>query len=274
MRSAPPADRPAGDPDGVTLSGQPEGHAEAGRTVRHAGRRRARVRVLVGVAVLALAGGALGFALTRHHAGPSTIAHGSPSPRSPVPPAEPFAFTSTKTDVIGVSAIGKASAVQLATTIQASLVSFYQQAFATPSTWTRGVPASAWSVFSPAIRAQAERDSTSLALGAQAPDLLRLHVTDSTLTVHVLVDASGHPVSALADVTVQATGSLKDGEIVSVTNSASLLFRRLDQAWVITGYPAANTSVTAPTPTLGPSPTSGSPSPGSASTTPSASPTS
>jgi hypothetical protein len=271
MRSAPPADRPAGDPDGVTLSGQPQGHAEAGRLLRHAGRRRARVWVLAGVVVLALAGGALGFALTRHHAGSNPIAHGSPSP-SPVPPAEPFAFTSTKTDVIGVSAAGKASAVQLATTIQASLASFYQQAFATPSTWTRGVPASAWSVFSPAIRAQAERDSTSLALGAQARDLLRLHVTDSTLTVHVLVDASGHPVSALADVTVQATGSLKNGEIVSVTNSASLLFRRLDQAWVITGYPAANTSVTAPTPTPGPSPTTGSPSPGSPSPAPSASP--
>jgi len=73
MRSAPPADRPAGDPDGVTLSGQPERHAEAGRTVRHAERRRARVRVLVGVAVLALAGGALAFVLIQQHGGTNPI---------------------------------------------------------------------------------------------------------------------------------------------------------------------------------------------------------
>ncbi len=262
MRSAPPADPPAGEPDEATLAGRSEGTAQAGIPSHPDRSLRLRNWVVGCLVLLALAGGVTAFLLTRHHPVAHPGAHGSPSPSpSPIPPAEAFAFTTTTTDVVGVTSAGKPAAEALAATIRTSLTSFYQQAFATPSTWTKGVPASAWDVFASPVRPQAERDASSLALGRQAPGLVRLHVGEATLTVHVLVDGTGHPVSAFADVSVQATGSLKDGTTVEVTNTATLLFRRLDQAWVITGYPVAKTTVTSTLPAPGPSASTGGASP-------------
>jgi hypothetical protein len=92
-------------------------------------------------------------------------------------------------------------------------------------------------------------------------------VTDATLSVRVLLDPQGRPQAAVASVVFDASGTLKGGEAVIVTNRASFLMRPAGGSWVVVGYPAASTDVQSPTPSpsasTSPSPTaSGSPSPG------------
>jgi hypothetical protein len=155
---------------------------------------------------------------------------------------------------------GIAASQAAASSVQSALSAFYDQSFLDPGTWTRGVPATAWNVFSPGLRSRAEQDSASLALGAQIPTLVRLSVTEASLSIRVLVNPRGGAEIAAADVRFIARGDLKDGRSVSLTNRASFLFQSVGGRWLIVGYPAASTDVaTEPSPTPTASGTSPSP---------------
>ena len=111
------------------------------------------------------------------------------------------------------------------------------------------------------MRRRAQQDAASLTLGAQAPTLTHLEVTDSSLSIRFLVDPRGGLSIAAADVRFTATGALKDGQSLQVTNRASFLLRQVSGQWVIVGYPLASTELRSKAPTPSPSPTSSGTSP-------------
>jgi hypothetical protein len=195
---------------------------------------------------------------------------GSPSAHpSPTPTVPAFTFPLRVVAVPVTNRDGQRASTEAASSVQVALSSFYAQGFLAPETWTKGVPQNAWDVFDGGVRARAKDDAPSLALGTQAGDLIRLEVTKAGLTVRVLLDASGRPVAADAQVRFQATGTIAGGELVEVTNAASFLLRPESGRWLIVGYPNATTNVSAPvspSPSAAPTPSSslgsGSPSAG------------
>lgn len=211
-------------------------------------------RLLVGLLILVVIAAA---ALITIKALGGKGGHGS-TPRAHVPsppPATVFSFQNVKVVPDRVDArTSRDAATPAAQDVQNALLAFYERAFVDPHTWARGVPADAWNVFATSDRARARGDAASLALGNQLPTLRSMSVVTSDLTIHVLLDQSGHAAAAVATVTFQSTGTLADGRTVQVDNEASFLFRRLQQAWLITGYPQAKTSVEpGPAPQPGPS---------------------
>jgi hypothetical protein len=199
-------------------------------------------------------------------ASPSSESAAGPSqPPPPINPRPVFQFASPTMSIAALGPTrGVAAAQAAAPRIQAVLSTFYDQAFVDPSTWTKGVPTAAWSIFDAPLRSQAQQDATSLALGAQAPTLTRLDVTDTSLSIRFLVDPGGGLAVAAADIRFTATGELKDGQALQVTNRASFLLRQVSGQWLIVGYPVASTrldsSAPAPTPTPTQSGTSPTPS--------------
>jgi hypothetical protein len=204
-------------------------------------------------------------------ASPSSESAAGPAPPPPAlnsPPRPVFQFASPSVSVASLGpARGIVASQQAAPQVQAVLSSFYDQAFVDPSTWTKGVPAAAWNVFDQSVRAKAEQDATSLALGAQAPTLSHLDVTDSSLAVRFLVDPKGALSLAAADVRFTASGTLKDGQLLQVTNQATFLLRQVAGQWLIVGYPVASTRVESSAPPT-PSPAATSPSPSASGGTP------
>ena len=164
---------------------------------------------------------------------------------------------------VTISALGSVQAIaashEAAETIRASLSRFYDQAFADPSTWTGGVPSSAWDLFSPSVRSQAQRDAASLALGRQVSGLAHLFVTQNSLFVRVLVDPRGRIEVSAADVRFAASGELGDGRFVDILDRASFLFRPESGRWMIAGYPTASLTLVPVQPA--PTPSAASPSP-------------
>jgi hypothetical protein len=176
--------------------------------------------------------------------GPSQSPAGS-EPASPSPAAA-IPRTSFQFDAVSVriSALGGPQAFgashDAGENIRTSLSRFYDQAFVDPATWAKGVPTSAWNIFSPSVRGRAEQDATSLALGTQVPGLAQLFVSQASLSVRVLVDPRGHIQLSAADVQFGATGELQDGRFVVVMNRASFLFKSESGRWMIVGYPIAS----------------------------------
>ena len=101
-----------------------------------------------------------------------------------------------------------------------------------------------------------------------------LTVGSATLDITVLIDAAGHAQATVARVSIEASGALNDGSTVQVTVDASFVLRRIDQRWLITGWPQASLHIEpALAPSVGPS-TGVSPSaPAGGAASPSAGPT-
>ena len=185
---------------------------------------------------------------------PRVVHRTSVPPRPSAPPAVAFGFTSVRIHALparrGTSTNASTS---VAEDVRASLTGFYDSTLTRPSTWTRGVPDDAWDAFAPTVRDRATGDGTSLALGNQVPDLRSLTVGSATLDVTVLIDPSGHAQATVARVSIEASGALDTGAPIQVTVDASFVLRRIDQRWLITGWPEASLRVGPAAPSVGPS---------------------
>jgi hypothetical protein len=222
---------------------------------------------VVAAAIIALAGMAasLFFVL---RGGPAASPSHAPPPTSPAaPPRTAFAFPLTATSFVTTGKRNGRAVSEAAGQVQTTLSGFYDAAFMDPNSRKDGLPASAWNAFARAVQEQARSDASSLTLGETGADIDTLSVTDATLSVRVLLDPRGRPQAAVANVALDASGTLKGGEAVVVTNRASFLLRPVGANWVVVGYPAARTDIQTPTPSPSgsgsPTPrTSASPSPG------------
>ncbi|HYT77901.1 MAG TPA: hypothetical protein VEQ37_01295 [Actinomycetota bacterium] len=217
----------------------------------------------VGAAIVALGLIAVGaVVLISRGGGTSAGPSHPPPPTSPPPPSrEAFAFPLSKTHAVATGKGNAAETQRAAAGIQTTLSAFYDAAFMDPKARQQGLPAGAWNAFAQPIQEQAKSDAGSLTLGEAGRTIDQLSVTDASLSVRVLLDPSGHPQAAIANVTFDASGKLTGGEAVLVSNRASFLLRPAPGGrWLVYGYPNAKTEVEAPSPTPSPS-ASGSPMP-------------
>lgn len=212
--------------------------------IARARRRRLTIQIAAGVIALAL----IGWAITTMVGGSTTTRGGGPGAPSPgVTPTVPGrALFFFKVDDRPAAATGKrvpAAADDAAVAIAGRLSAFYDTVFMDPTTWKDGVPDKAWRIFDPPILDRAQGDADAFTLGDATPDLATLSVQKSALVVKVLLDPKGRPDTAVAEVTFVASGKLKDGSGVEVTNHASLLLRVEGGLWFVIGYPSASTNV-------------------------------
>jgi len=247
---------------------QPE-DVKASRAAR-SGVARSRRRLFVGLVILVvvLAGAAIGAWAVLSN--PTSSPAGSATPAT-VPNRPPFFFRIgvVRADSTGRDALNAAR--DSSVVIAGRLSSFYDTVFMDPATWKEGVPDRAWLLFDSSVRARARQESASFTLGSQAASLKSLRVENTSLSVDVLADPRGNPQAAVATVEFKAEGLLVTGQLATITNTASFLFRIEGGEWVVFGYPSANTAIEtqALTPSAGPSSSSGtSASPTSASTSP------
>ena len=244
---APPADPPAGD-----LSSDPLDLPSASRAVDPAGARKDRrrlgtaARIAVVVIAVGLLAASVVLVLARN---PRVLHRTSVPPRPSAPPAVAFGFTSVRIHALPAR---RGTSTNASTSV-ASLTGFYDSTLTRPSTWTRGVPDDTWDAFAPNVRDRATSDAKSLALGNQVPDLRSLGVGSATLDVTVLIDPSGHAQATVARVSIEAGGALDTGAPIQVTVDASFVLRRIDQRWLITGWPEASLRVGPAAPSVGPS---------------------
>jgi len=153
----------------------------------------------------------------------------------------------------------------VAADIAGVLSGFYDQAFVQPRLVAGGPPEAVWSAFASSIRDRARKDSKSLAMVTPGPSS-PLSVTQSKLTVWVLLDPRGRPQAAVATVAFKGHGSLATGEALQVTNRTRMVLRPSGRGWIVVAYPRARTSVSAASvPSPAPSPsvsgTNGTPGP-------------
>jgi hypothetical protein len=227
----------------------------------------------MGAAVVAVALLGVGAWALTHGSSPVLGARGplgapSPAVTPKVPNRPPFFFRITNQRPAKAGKLGAAAAGDASIEIGARLSTFYDTVFMDPTTWAKGVPETAWTLFDPSVRDRAMAAASAFTLGDQAASLAKLSVTTSSLTVKVLLDPAGQPAAAVTQVEFAATGQLEDGQMVKVTSEGSLLLRLEAGRWFVFGYPSADTKIQSVAPTPTPSPSSG----GSPARSPSGSP--
>jgi hypothetical protein len=216
-----------------------------------AGPRRRGLALALAILVI-LAGGAAGaFFLLRSGRSPGSVT--KPTATS-APPRTPFEF---QVDRVSYYSLKRKSArkqsAQAAGAIAEQLSGFYDTAFADPASWKAGVPDDAWNVFARSVRDDAKGEAGSFTPAVTGMDLVTLHVTKSSLAVTVMFDAAGRPQAAFAKVEFEGAGELKGGQEVEVDNGVTFFLRPASGNWLIAGYPEAETTIDAGTPSPGPS---------------------
>jgi len=206
------------------------------------------------VAVLAV-GGVAAAVLVAGKA--STSGAGRSPGGTETPPRVGFVFPLIEVHTFTVT--GKPATGDVGTTVseavRVTVSQLYDQAMLDPRSWASGPPATAWNAFAPALRQRGQTDASAFTFGAAARSLTAFTVTKSTLSVRVLLDASGAPVSAVADVSLFGTGQTNTGGQVAVTARGTFLLAPSSGHWLIDGYPVAQVTVTpvaSPTPAPGP----------------------
>ncbi len=194
--------------------------------------------------VVAGAAAALVLTLPQHHHAARPVATPSSRPSPAPPPRAPFAFQlSGVTWTSYVSKDSPTNARKAAEQIRIGLSGWYDAAFVDPNEWKAGPAVSAWALFGPDVAQRArKKDAGSLSLGT-VNGLEILKATDPTLSVRVLLDPSLKAVAAVATVRFEAVGTLENGDLLSVSNSARYLFRLVGSRWLIVGYPKASTTL-------------------------------
>lgn len=261
-----------GQPETEGSGGVPEpsseDHKEDAPAPEDRRRRRLWLRAGLAAAGVAVAAVALTVALSRSGA-PPVVPSRTPSP-SPTPPFTRTGFEFDLASVTWTSYTGREApgqARKAAEQVRVTLSKWYDAAFLDPAEWENGPPDSAWALFAKKVTKRARtRDTRSLSLG-KVDGLQALEAGKTRLTVRVLLDPSLRGIAAVATVRFDASGTLSNGDLLSVKNSSTFLLRPVGKAWRIVAYPKASTKVNErPAPSPSPSITVS----GSASATPSA----
>jgi hypothetical protein len=170
---------------------------------------------------------------------------GGPSPGvSPtVPGRPPFFFRVKEASSAVTGKPGKGAGDDASIEIAGRLSAFYDTVFMDPNTWAHGLPDDAWTIFDADIVDRAQGDADAFTLGGPMPELTKLTVTTSSLDVRVLLDRSGDPNAAAADVEFAAVGTLANGTMVNVDNHVTFFLRPKGGLWFVYAYPTANTDV-------------------------------
>lgn len=173
---------------------------------------------------------------------------GGPGPilPSPLPSRAAFTFPTPSVSAVSMGDAKSNGAETVAAKVQLTLSDYYDFAFLDPSSWTGTTPAEAWAQFSSGAVASAKQDEASLTLSAAGGKIADLKVSSSSMRIKILFDAHGKALEAIATVSFQAGGTMKDGSAVQVVSTGSYLLRESGGKWLITGFPHVTTTVDAP----------------------------
>jgi hypothetical protein len=123
--------------------------------------------------------------------------------------------------------------------VHATVQDLYMGAFVDPARWDGGAFPDAFQAFDEGAAERARRELDALTLGSIAGELEWVEPSAGRYSLVFLLDAQNRPVTAVAGVVFRATGHLKDGETVSISNGADLFLRPVDGTWRVFSYTAS-----------------------------------
>ncbi|HXF37841.1 MAG TPA: hypothetical protein VNO17_11790 [Actinomycetota bacterium] len=117
------------------------------------------------------------------------------------------------------------------------LSDLYAAAFLDPANWRAGRYDSAWELFDGAAQEAARRDADVLTVGPSlGAGLERIEPRRGRLSVKVLVDEHGRPLTIVGIVRFSATAEGKDGTVRELVSAGQYFLRRIDGAWRVYSY--------------------------------------
>lgn len=208
-----------------------------GAPARDRARRRRRSSLWAAVAVVVVAGLAVGGWAwqTARDGGWGGIGFNGSDP--------PFSLSTKRVTAVSMGGKRIAAPRPMARPVARTLSALYGGLFLDPDAWEEGPTSEAWSSFSRDAMARAREDIGSFSLGDVGPRVETLDVTRSRLDVRLLLDDGNRVLAAFAAVRFSAAGELSDGRRVNLRNRASYILRPIGGRWVVVGYPVAETKV-------------------------------
>ena len=187
--------------------------------------------------------------------------NGSVIPFNPLTPKR-AAFT-FKLDKVRSTALSRKHSTKIppevAASVQQTLSDVYGGLFLDPKAWSTGPPGDTFSNdFTGKAGAEAQKEAATLGLGQLTGQVTDLKVESSSLDVRVLLDTHSHPTAAIGEVKFVAAATLKNGQIVDITNTASYLMEQSGGKWLVAGYPKTRSKVKAASVSPAPSGSGGS----------------
>jgi hypothetical protein len=216
---------------------------------------RVAVAAVLGVLVLTTLGVALWAAFvreipTRDPREPGKVGHGVD-----------FSLEISRVGVRTVAdKLSRARVDAAAEAVRTTVEDLYLGGFVDPERWGGGEFPDAFRGFDADALAVARKDLNALTLGAAAGRLEWVDPTRGRTSIVFLLDGRNQPVHAVAGVVFQATGHLRDGGTVAITNGADLFLRPVDGEWRVYSYTASTTIKPEPSEPSSPSPAEPSPS--------------
>jgi hypothetical protein len=244
---------PALSPAGQSGEGPPQGSEERsnGQPDGRPAERRSRRAIWLAIAGAAVAVVAAVLTLMLLPGGTSTPG-GTPG-TTPPPRRAGFVFPLVRAVPVSVTGRTPVSDVgAIAANVRAALSGLYDQTIVDPERWASGPPPAVWNAFAPALRSGARADAAAFTLGETGRSLKALTVTNSSMTLKVLVDAGGHATAVEATISLEADAALKAGGSAQVVVSGRFFLTQVDGQWLINGYPSASVDIT-PSPVAVPS---------------------
>lgn len=117
------------------------------------------------------------------------------------------------------------------------LSDLYVAAFLDPGNWREGTYDDAWELFEGAAQEAARRDADVLTVGPSLGAALeRIEPRRGRLSVKVLVDRHGKPVTIVGIVRFTALAEGKDGTLTALVSSGQYFLRRADGDWRVYSY--------------------------------------
>jgi hypothetical protein len=197
----------------------------------------ARRRLLVGLVVVLVVVGGIGFVLTRGSSGGII-----PFVGESAAPAVPVHFKATKVEAErGAQGVDqKKMQASLKTTgkaVTTTLDSLFTTGYSDPSNW--GDPGNIQDLFVPGASQNVQNDVNTLTIGENGGDTyVSLQPLESTVLVRALIDAKGASTRAYADATFVGLAKHKDGSYTKITVQGSFFLIPGGNGWKIEAYRA------------------------------------
>jgi LCP family protein required for cell wall assembly len=161
------------------------------------------------------------------------------SPPAPSPTPSISQLTVRLGSVRGRPVAGRVHPADLkpaADAIRGTMTQLYTVAFVDPNRWDDGRFPSLANFFAPEARAGVRRDMDELTLGRTARELLAVRPSRAKLDVTFLVDGSGRPLTAFADMSFDDVGMAEQGVHVPIHHAGDFVIRRMHGRWQIVAY--------------------------------------
>jgi hypothetical protein len=207
----------------------------------------ARRRLLVGLVIVLVVVGGIGFVLTRGSSDGGILPFGKS-----VAPAVPVHFKVTKVQAErGAQGVDQqkmqASLKTAGKDVTATLDTLFTTGYSDPSNW--GDPGNIEDLFVPGASQNVQNDVNTLTIGENAGDTYEsLQPVTSTVLVRALIDAKGSAIRAYADATFVGLAKHTDGTYTKITVQGSFFLIPGGDGWKIEAYRATRSEKPAKAP--------------------------